>query len=68
MSTLFYIIAVLAYLTPTFIAIKLKQPNKVPVFLANVLLGWSVFGWIAAFVLSLTGPGREYSGQAIKST
>ena len=63
MSMLFYTFSVVLYLAPIFIAIKLKQPNKLNVSLINILLGWTVFGWIAAFVLSLTGPGRDYKAR-----
>lgn len=64
MSTALAIIGILIYLTPTIIALKLKQPNKRAVALVNLLLGWTVFGWIAAFILSLTGPAKEEGARA----
>ena len=64
MGIAFAIIGILIYVTPSIIAVKLRQPNKGTVALVNLLLGWTVFGWIAAFILSLTGPAKEEGSHA----
>ncbi len=42
------------YLTPTIIANNRHHPQSVAIFALNILLGWSMLGWVAAFVWSLT--------------
>ena len=51
------IAAMLIYFTPTFIAIKKK--NLRLVFLTNLLLGWTLIGWIAAMVWAMRGEAPE---------
>jgi hypothetical protein len=47
-------IGLLSYFIPTIIAVLRKHSQLVPIIAVNVLLGWSVLGWIAALVWSLT--------------
>ena len=47
------------YLLPTLIANHRRHPNKVPIILLNVLLGWSFFGWVAALVWATTAIERH---------
>ena len=59
-----YIIAIvgfLFYLTPTIIANNRRHPQAVAIFALNILLGWTMLGWVAAFVWSLTN-SESYSG------
>jgi RsiW-degrading membrane proteinase PrsW (M82 family) len=42
------------YFIPTFIAVKRKHPNSVAIVTVNLLLGWTVIGWIVALVWSVT--------------
>jgi hypothetical protein len=41
------------YLLPTAVAIWQNHPQTMPIFLVNLLLGWTVVGWIIALVWSL---------------
>lgn len=41
------------YLLPWAIAATRGKRNQVSILLVNLLLGWTVIGWIVAFVLSL---------------
>jgi len=43
---------VLLYFLPTFIAFLRKNQNRIEVFVINLLLGWSIFGWFVALILS----------------
>lgn len=51
------IAVVLIYFTPTFIAIR--KPNLRLVFLTNLLLGWTLIGWIAAMVWAIRGKAPQ---------
>lgn len=51
-STLIAIIAL--YFLPAIVAAFRKHRNKAPIFLLNLLLGWTVVGWVAALVWSAT--------------
>ena len=44
------VISVLFYLIPTIIATRKKHPQKIPIILVNILLGWSFIVWIVALV------------------
>ena len=52
-SILLFIGAVLLYFLPSLIADRRKHHNKWPIFLVNLLLGWSALGWVAALVWSV---------------
>lgn len=45
-----FTVAVLFYLVPTIIAVKRQHLQKVPIILVNILLGWSLIGWVVALV------------------
>ncbi len=45
---------VLCYFIPTIVALVRKHHNAGAICALNILLGWTVLGWIAAFVWSLT--------------
>jgi hypothetical protein len=41
------------YLLPTFIVLmNSKHPNKIGIILLDVLLGWTIIGWIIALISS----------------
>ena len=48
----------LLYFTPTLIALSRGHHNAGPIFVLNAVLGWTVLGWIGAFVWSLTAVWR----------
>lgn len=48
---------------PTIIAFLRKHHSSAAILALNILLGWTGFGWIAAFVWSLSWPGNESSFQ-----
>ena len=47
-----------AYFVPSIIAMMRHHDNTVAIFFLNLLLGWSVIGWICAFIWSLTSRAR----------
>jgi len=44
------------YFLPALIAALRKHPQTLAIFVLDLLLGWSVIGWIGALVWSLTNP------------
>jgi Superinfection immunity protein len=48
----------LLYVAPTIVAASIRSRNLLAVVLVDVLLGWTVAGWIAAWVLCFSG-GRQ---------
>jgi len=51
--------AIVVYLLPGLIAFARGHRNAIAITALNILLGWSFFGWIGAFVWSLTNPACE---------
>jgi len=42
------------YFLPSFISFLRNHKNKLPIFLLNLLLGWTGFAWVVALVWSTT--------------
>jgi len=57
-SALVLVLVVIAiaiiHFVPTIIAFHRDHPNKIGIFVLNLLLGWTVIGWVAALIWSLT--------------
>lgn len=51
--------AALFYLPPTIIAWVRQHPNRVSIFLLNLLLGWTVIGWFVALIWSASAIRRD---------
>lgn len=49
-----YALAVLAYFLPVFAAVIRDKRDKGAILLLNLFLGWTVVGWIAALIWTLT--------------
>jgi hypothetical protein len=47
---LFFVI----YFTPSLIGFSKKKKNSGAIFALNLLVGWTVIGWLGAFIWSLT--------------
>jgi hypothetical protein len=47
------------YFVPTVIAVVRKHRQIAPIILINLLLGWTVIGWIAALIWSVASFNRE---------
>ncbi|TNH76724.1 hypothetical protein CF141_07035 [Aeromonas hydrophila] len=45
---------VIVYFLPLFIAVLRKHRNATAISALNLLLGWTVLGWIGSFVWALT--------------
>ncbi len=54
LSILILLLALFAYFLPTVMASSRGHQNIGMIFLTNLLLGWTVLGWIAALVWAAT--------------
>lgn len=52
----FFLIWAGIYVLPTLIAAYRNHHSRTPIIWINVLLGWSVIGWIVALVWAFTAP------------
>ncbi|WP_213309043.1 superinfection immunity protein [Paraburkholderia sacchari] len=48
----------LLYFVPSIIAFSRRHRHRTAINHLNAILGWSVLGWIAAFLWALTSPGK----------
>ena len=55
----FSVIGLAFYFIPSIVAYQRKHPNLKAILVLNVLLGWSVIGWVVALVWSLTKTDKE---------
>ncbi len=44
------------YFLPTLIALMRHHHNRLAIFILNLLLGWTLLGWIVAMVWAFTKP------------
>jgi hypothetical protein len=51
--SLIFGLMVMWYFLPTVIAICVRHQNGVAIFIVNLLLGWTMLGWIAALAWSM---------------
>jgi hypothetical protein len=49
----------LSYMLPSFVAKLRRHRNLAPIVVTNLLLGWSVIGWLISFIWSLSCNVRE---------
>jgi Superinfection immunity protein len=50
----FSLVGLVLYLLPTIIVLARRKKNVLGPILVNVLLGWTVVGWIVALIWALT--------------
>ena len=55
---------IVVYLLPTIIAGLRRSTMTVWVGLVDLLLGWTVVGWIVALVMAIASPRQRPNGQA----
>ncbi len=46
----------LGYFIPTFIALTRRRDQRLKLFLVNLLTGWTLIGWMVAFIWAVTLP------------
>lgn len=53
------LISALMYFLPTVIALARSHHNGFAIFLTNLLLGWTLIGWVIALIWSVTASERR---------
>lgn len=56
---LYLAVIVLFYFLPSFVARAQRHRNSVAIFALNLLLGWTLLGWVAALVWALVDQRKE---------
>jgi Superinfection immunity protein len=53
-GTVIILVIMFLYLVPTLIAAARHRQNRIVIFNLNLLLGWTLIGWVVALVWSLS--------------
>jgi len=53
LELLLVVLIFVLYFLPTLIAFLRQHKNKLAIFLLNLLLGWTVLGWVVSLVWSV---------------
>jgi hypothetical protein len=61
----FWIVLIVCYFGPTIIAALRKHRQLAAIAAVNLLLGWTVIGWIGSFIWSLITPAPSPQPQTI---
>jgi len=62
-TTILMLLAIVfIYMLPTFIAFGREHPRRQDIAVVNILLGWTLIGWIGVFLWATLGraPDRAY--------
>lgn len=51
-------VALLAYFFPSIVASMRHHHNALAIFMLNLLLGWTLLGWLGALIWACTDPRR----------
>jgi hypothetical protein len=62
---LFLGVSITFYFIPTFVALERDHHQLWPILALNLFLGWTVVGWIAALIWSVTAMRRDGPGRGI---
>ena len=54
MAEIIVSLGLLAYLAPTAVAVRREHHQAAAIFVTNLLLGWTLLGWIVALIWSAT--------------
>lgn len=56
------------YLVPTIVAVVRKVPNMGSVAVINILLGWSVVGWVVSMAMAVRSvpPAQHHGGHRVR--
>ncbi|GFO81220.1 MAG: hypothetical protein A49_08470 [Methyloceanibacter sp.] len=59
LATFWVLVGVAIYFLPGLLASFRKHRNHNAIFVLNLLLGWTVIGWIVALIWAFTNPARQ---------
>jgi hypothetical protein len=58
-TTIVVFVALWLYFLPTIVAMGRGHPNAAPIFVVNLVFGWTLLGFVAALAWSLTAIDRN---------
>ncbi|MDP6979906.1 MAG: superinfection immunity protein [Myxococcota bacterium] len=64
MAELIPLTFIVMYIVPFCIAAARAHDAAVPIFVVNVLFGWTIIGWLAAFAWAALGPAETPGSRA----
>lgn len=66
-STGFILLACLValYFAPSIVAVSRNHHNSLSIFLLNLFLGWTLVGWVAALVWSVSNPSKSIQAETL---
>lgn len=56
MTIVAVVLTLAVYFLPAIVAINRSHPNEKAIFVLNLLLGWTLIGWVIAIVWAFTQP------------
>jgi hypothetical protein len=68
LEAVLYLAALLLYLAPAIVAAWRARDDAFAITIVNVLLGWTIVGWIAAFVWARHPVSERRMSRVAKST
>ena len=60
------LVTVVVYFTPALIAAGRLHHNTLAIFATNLLAGWTIIGWIVAFIWACTATPPSVSAQSYR--
>ncbi len=67
MAELIPLTFIVMYIVPFCIAAARSHESAVPIFVVNILFGWTIIGWLAAFAWAAIGPAETPESRARSS-
>ena len=58
-TVIMLMLVVALYMLPTFLAFSREHPRRHDLAVVNIVLGWTLIGWIGVFLWALLTPTRE---------
>lgn len=53
------LVCIMLYFLPVFFAIDRNHPQKAPIIVLNIFLGWTLIGWVICLAWSLSSIDKQ---------
>lgn len=68
LAILILVVGFIVYFAPSFVAYGREHPNQTSIFVLNLLLGWTLIGWVCALVWAFTASAPQVPSDGVKTT
>jgi hypothetical protein len=68
LAILLLVIGFIVYFAPSFVAYGREHSNQTSIFVLNLLLGWTLIGWVCALVWAFTASAPQVQSDGVKAT